>query len=58
MMLFTKRIERDNRRIAETEDIVTAFLKEIAVEVEELRTRYIERRDPLMAKLKQMAGAA
>jgi hypothetical protein len=58
MMLFTKRIERDNRRIAETEDIVTAFLKEIAAEVEELRTRYIERRDPLMAKLKQMAGAA
>jgi hypothetical protein len=58
MQLFVKRIERDNRRIAETEDIVRGFLRELDTLEAEVRARYIDRRSPLMDQLRQSAGAA
>jgi hypothetical protein len=43
MVLFTKRIERDNARISEFESIVSDFLAEVEHEVAALKTAYLKR---------------
>lgn len=43
MALFTKRVMRDNAKIAELEKVVTEFLVDVSQEVETLRTTYMRR---------------
>jgi hypothetical protein len=43
MVLFTKRIERDDTRIRELESIVSEFLAEVDSEVEALKSSYLKK---------------